>query len=128
MPEECVTQANEANVIVVFDNLQNLLLPSQSNIGGLDSITLQVISLTQLCSSFEKSAEHISSVDLMDVQEVKISEFSDLSSDLRIVPVKDDEPILEETKLTKHKNAELPKNLKAIINFGLEIEETTSNK
>ena len=64
----------------------------------------------------------------MNVQEVKIFEFSDLSSDLRIVLIKDDKPILEETKHTKHKNAKFSKKLKAIINSGLEIEETTANK
>ena len=74
MPEECVTLANEANVIVQCDNLQNLPLPSQSIIGGLDNIASQDISLTLLCSNFEKSAEHISSVYLMNVQEVKIFE------------------------------------------------------
>ena len=74
MPEECVTPTNEANVFVQFDNLQNLPLPSQSIIGGLDNIASQDISLTLLCSNFEKFAEHISSVDLMNVQEVKISQ------------------------------------------------------
>ena len=45
-----------------------------------------------------------------------------------MVIVKDDKPILEETKLTKHENAKLPKKLKAIINSSLEVEETTANK
>ena len=120
MLEECVTPANEANAIVLFDNLQNLPLSSQSIIGSLDSIASQDIFRTQLCLKFEKSAEHISSIDLMDAQEVKISKFLDLSSDLRMVHVKDDKPILKETKLTK--------KLKTIINFGLEVEETTTNK
>jgi hypothetical protein len=128
MPEKCPTLANEANVIVLFDNVQSLPLLSQSNIGGLDSITSQDISLTQSCSNLEKSVEHTSLVDLMDAQEVKISEVSDMSNDLRMVIVKDNKPVLEEIKLTNDENVELPKKMKAIVNSGLEVEETTANK
>jgi len=64
----------------------------------------------------------------MDVQEVKISEFTDLSSDLRMVLIKDKKPILDETKLTKHENIELSKKFKTIINSGLEVEETIAKK
>jgi hypothetical protein len=38
MLEKCVTPVNEANVMILFDNIQNLPLPSQSIIGGLDNI------------------------------------------------------------------------------------------
>lgn len=38
MPKEYIIPANEANVIVLFDNIQNILLRSQSIIRGLDSI------------------------------------------------------------------------------------------
>ena len=82
MPEEYVIPANEANAIVLFDNVQNLLLPSQSIIGGLNSIASQDIFLIQLCSNFEKLAKHISLVDLMNAQKVQIYEFSGSSSDL----------------------------------------------
>jgi hypothetical protein len=64
----------------------------------------------------------------MNVQEVKIFKFSDLSSDLRMIIVKDDKPILEDTKFIKYENAKLPKILKVIINSDLEVEETTTNK
>ena len=66
MPKTCVTLANEANAIVLFDNLQNLPLPSQLIIGGLDNIASQDIFLTQLCSDFEKSTEHINLIHLMN--------------------------------------------------------------
>jgi len=64
----------------------------------------------------------------MEPQDVKISELSYLSSDLRMVIVKDDKPILKETKFTKFKNTKFPKKLKAIINYGVEVEKTTTNK
>ena len=40
MLEEYIISANEANVIVLFDNLQNLPSLSQSITGELDSIVL----------------------------------------------------------------------------------------
>jgi hypothetical protein len=64
----------------------------------------------------------------MEPQDVKISELSYLSSDLRMTIVKDDKPILEETKFTKFKNTKFPKKLKAIINYDVEVEKTTAKK
>jgi predicted component of type VI protein secretion system len=64
----------------------------------------------------------------MDAQEVKISEVSDMSNDLRMVIVKDNKHVLKEIKLTNDENIELPKKMKAIVNYGLEVEETTPNK
>ncbi len=46
MPEECVICANEADVIVSFDNLRKPSLLLQSIIGSLDSIASQDIFLT----------------------------------------------------------------------------------
>ena len=57
----------------------------------------------------------------MDAQKVKISKFSDLYSDLRIVIENIDNPTIM-AELTEHEKAELP------IGFCFEIEETTTNK
>ena len=47
IPEECVIHVNETIVIMLFDNLKNFPLPSQSIIGGLKCITSHDILLLQ---------------------------------------------------------------------------------
>ena len=77
--------------------------------------------LTQLCSEFDNSAKHITSIDLMDAQ-VKMSKISNLAYDPKMVLDNVEVSTLEEAKPIEHENVGLS------IDTGLEVEETKTYK
>ena len=79
------------------------------------------ILLTQLCSEFDNSAKHITSIDLLDAQ-VKLSEISNLAHDPKKVLENVEVSTLEEAKLIEHQNTDHS------IDTGLEVEETKTYK
>ena len=121
MLKEYSISATESNAIVLYNSLQNLSLPSQAIIGDFDNIASQQILLTQLCSEFDNSAEHITAIDVM-IAQVKLSEFSDLANDPKKIPDEVENPTVEEAKLIKHENVDLS------IDISLEVEKMNTYK
>ena len=80
-----------------------------------------------ICSYFEKSAQCITFVNMLDIQkkEKSIKVFN-LSNDLQMVKV--DGLIAEKIKPTQLKKAEIPEELKTIIDTSIGVEVPTTSR